>query len=197
MPTISRRRLSLTMCLLLLSAGSFLGSGCTRKADAATVQSIQAAYDKQSAAYGIRDVAGVLSVCHPKYEEVTSDDILRRPEYDQMIQGVLSNSQSCSISSEIIEARMDGEQCRVTVNRRIQAAIYSTEDGQMHQIQGEEMNRDIWERAPGKGWLKRHSSVVGRNSGSGGAVIGIRGTIRTRTAPVRVRVRAPRLRLRR
>jgi hypothetical protein len=196
MSIVFRRRAALPLCLLAFSIGTFSGAGCSRKADAATVQAIQAAYDKQSAAYSMRNAAGVLSVCHPNYEDMTGDGVMRRPEYDQMIQSLLTNVQSCSIRAEVIEARLDGERCRVTVNRQIQASVFNAEDQQIHQVALEEMNSDTWERDPAKGWLKRRSSVINQKNASGvgiGVGVGIHGTVRTRSGPSRM----PRVRIRR
>jgi hypothetical protein len=193
MSALISRRAVISLGLILFASGAFCGTGCSRKADAATIKSIQAAYDKQGAAYGMRNAAGVLSVCHPNFEDMTGDGVMGRPEYDQMIQKLMTNVQSCSVRCEVIEARLDGERCRVTVNRQVQASVFNPEDRQMHQVAMEEMNSDTWERDPVKGWLKRRSSVINQKNASGVAVVGLHGTIRVRSGSVR----APRVRLRR
>lgn len=193
MLTISRRA-SLALCLSLLFPASLLATGCSRKADAATVESIKSAYARESTAFGMRNAAGVLACYHPKYEDETDDSFISRPNYDEMLQELLARTQSCSISSDVIEARLLGDNtCRVTVSRQINANVYNPEDRQMHQVSQQEMCRDVWERDAAKDWLKRSSRVTSPRPTSGVVVVGIHGAVRPRSGGGG----APRIRFRR
>lgn len=157
-----------------LCAAAIAGCGHDRATappqnNSAVQAAIQAAYDRQSAAYVARDASAVMVECSPNYTELNGQETDSRAQVTQTIEDFVALAATLKATAAVESVDVDGQLAHVIVNRHFDLLSFpmkkKTEStAHQHRFVSDETNRDTWTTTDGKRWLKLDSAVLASSS---------------------------------
>jgi hypothetical protein len=163
------RRSTLTAISLSIAVCASALAGCAHRNDASVKAAIQAAYNKQSAAYVNRQPDAVMAVCAPNYTEVNGNNVDSRTQVADTITGFIVFAQKLDASATVRSVSVHDNVADVTVDRHFDMLTVPVKTKNeaaptQHHFVSDETNNDTWVNEQGKGWLKLKSITVESNS---------------------------------